>query len=198
MEADEFKEMIKLSNADDFCREQLFSMENWLFDTSADNEIIGNYEQFRAAISEVSGVNPDDIRLVGSARFGFSMSPKPEKRFRAFHDGSDLDVVIVSEGLFAEVWNEFLTAYYNGYTWIKHRHSGDVFRKFLYLPQEERYQTDYLRTAWRRLDGMARQVLLRTGLSRDLKYRLYADWDAAVGYHAYGVRKLQKVLEHVA
>lgn len=176
-----------------FCQDRVFALNSWLFDESNLDEVTGNYADFRAAISDTVGVSEDDVRLVGSARFGLSMSPT--KGVRPFNDQSDLDVVIVSSDLFNEVWDEFRATYYNGYTWVKSRHSGDVFRRFLYLLREGSYETDYLKRTARRLDGMARTVVLRTGLSRDLKYRIYEDWDAAIDYHAHGVRKLQRIIK---
>lgn len=176
-----------------FCQDRVFALDSWLFDEANLDETTGDYADFRAAISDTVGVSEGDVRLVGSARFGLSMSPS--KGVRPFNDQSDLDVVIVSSGLFNEVWGEFRSAYYNGYTWVKSRHSGDIFRKFLYLLREGRYETEYLKKTARRLDGMAKTVVLRTGLSRDLKYRIYEDWGAAIDYHAHGVRKLQRIIQ---
>jgi len=177
-----------------FCQDRVFALDSWLFDESNLDELTGDYVDFRAAISDTVGVSEGDVRLVGSARFGLSMSPS--KGVRPFNDQSDLDVVIVSSDLFNEVWGEFRATYYNGYTWVKSRHSGDIFRRFLNLVRAGNYETDYLKKVARRLDGMARTVVLRTGLSRDLKYRIYEDWDAATEYHAYGVRKLQRIIQN--
>lgn len=177
-----------------FCKDRVFALDNWLFDESNIDEITGNYAEFRAAISETVGVSGDDIRLVGSAKFGLSMSPS--KGVRPFNEQSDLDVIIVSSTLFHEVWGEFRAAYYNGYTWVKDRHSGDIFQRFLNLVRKGGYETEYLKKMALRLDSMAKMVVLRTGLSRDLKYRIYEDWDAATDYHAYGVRKLQRVIQN--
>ena len=194
----EFRNLIANCEPFSFCQDQLFDLSSWLFEHSNLDELTGDYSNFREAVSESIGVEADDIRLVGSSKFGYSMSPKPEKRFRLFTPESDLDVVIVSSDLFSEIWGEFRFAYYNGYGWIKNRHGSDIFRRFLYLLPGERYETTYLRTAARRLDGIAKNVILKTGLSRDLKYRIYASWDDAVDYHAYGVKKLQRALEHAA
>lgn len=198
MSPDDLKSQLSGIDAREFCWDVVFSMESWLFDESGSAELFGTYEDFRTAISHSSGVPADDIRLVGSSRFGVSMSPKPEKLFREFNDQSDLDVIIVSEQLFSEIWGEFLRAYYGGYSWIKGRHGEDVFRRFIYLLGVERYETDYLRDTSRRLDGMKRQVLLSTGLRRKLKYRIYHSWEAAVDYHASGVMTLQRMLEHAS
>ena len=126
-----------------FCQDRVFALNSWLFDESNLDEVTGDYADFRAAISDIVGVSNGDVRLVGSARFGLSMSPS--KGVRPFNDQSDLDVVIISNDLFNEVWGEFRAAYYNGYAWVKSRHSCDVFRRFLYLLREGRYETEYLK-----------------------------------------------------
>lgn len=198
MRPDDLKKLLYGVDPRAFCTEVVFSTASWLFDESGVEELSGNYASFRAAIADSAGVSPDDIRLVGSSRFGVSMNPKPEKLFREFNARSDLDVVIVSEKLFSEIWDAFLKAHYGGYKWIKGRHGEDVFRKFISLLGAERYQTDYLRDTSRRLDGMKKQVLLATGLNRELKYRIYHNWDAALDYHASGVMALQRILGNVA
>lgn len=198
MDVIEFREAIANCDPEAFCQDRLFDMHSWLFEESGLGEITGTYEDFRDAISNSIAVSPDAVRLVGSSKFGVSMSPAPEKFLREFHDESDLDVVVISEELFETVWTEFRTAYYNGYGWIKNRHGSDIFRRFLYLLPGDRYDSAYLRNASRRMDGMSRDVLLRTGLARSLKYRIYASWPDAVGYHAYGIKKLQRALIDVA
>ncbi|MFE3589051.1 hypothetical protein ACFXOY_16160 [Streptomyces niveus] len=45
-----------------------------------------------------------DIFIVGSAKLGFSISPK--KRYQPFGDRSDIDVAIVSHDLYERVWHE--------------------------------------------------------------------------------------------
>ncbi|QGY79304.1 hypothetical protein [Sphingorhabdus lacus] len=198
MDPEEFRALIAACDPEKFCEEQLFQKKSWLFEDSGLDEISSTYEEFRQAIGVATGVDPADIRLVGSSRFGFSMNPKPAKRFRPFNDESDLDVLIVSEQLFSEIWAQFRHAYYNGYAWVKERHGGDIFRRFLYLLREDRYNTSYLRQAAKRMDEMTKEVLLQTGISRTLKYRIYANWTDAVSYHAHGIRKLQRDLQNVA
>lgn len=71
-------------------------------------------------------------------------------------------------------WGEVRKTYYKGYTWVKSRRLGDVIKKFLCPLREWRYETEFLKRTAPRLDNMARTVVLRTDLSRDLKYRIGA------------------------
>jgi hypothetical protein len=58
----------------------------------------------------VDGLVERDIRIVGSARLGFSM--KPRNRLREFTAESDIDVVVVNEALFDWLWIALLVAAY--------------------------------------------------------------------------------------
>lgn len=70
-----------------------------------------SWSEFRKAmVQEVAGLAAPDIRIVGSARFGFSM--KPRNHLRAFTEDSDIDVVVVSDALFDQLWVALLTAAY--------------------------------------------------------------------------------------
>jgi hypothetical protein len=57
------------------------------------------YEIIRAWLSSQLEVNPLEIKLIGSARTGFSMAPPPEFG-KPFGSSSDLDIAIVSSSLF--------------------------------------------------------------------------------------------------
>jgi hypothetical protein len=61
----------------------------------------------------VDGLSPGDIRVVGSGRHGFSM--KPRAGFKVFDDDSDIDVAVVNETVFDQVWLALLVAAYPRY-----------------------------------------------------------------------------------
>jgi hypothetical protein len=66
----------------------------------------GSYSALRASLAESFSLSKVQIFLVGSAKFGFSMSP--EKFGTAFSPHSDIDVDIVSRELFDELWFDLL------------------------------------------------------------------------------------------
>ena len=68
------------------------------------------WDTFRDEIVSALPITRADIRVVGSARFGFSM--KPGRNLRRFTDTSDIDVVIVNQSLFDELWIALLEAAY--------------------------------------------------------------------------------------
>ncbi|MFI7694220.1 hypothetical protein ACIBQ6_34515 [Nonomuraea sp. NPDC049655] len=62
------------------------------------------YIKWRHLVAAELGVDPMAVQLVGSARLGYSMNPT--KNFRKFHEGSDLDIAVISPELFEKAWGE--------------------------------------------------------------------------------------------
>ncbi len=60
------------------------------------------YFSLKNIIADHFKVYPDHVKLVGSAKLGFSL--KPKRLWKAMADDSDIDVVIISEQLFNEFW----------------------------------------------------------------------------------------------
>jgi hypothetical protein len=53
----------------------------------------------------LDGLTEADIRIVGSARLGFSL--RPRNHLREFREESDIDVAVVNATLFDWLWMEF-------------------------------------------------------------------------------------------
>ena len=66
-----------------------------------------SYIQWRHEVATELGVDPIGIQLVGSARLGYSISP--DKGYKLFNEASDLDIAVVSPGLFDGAWAELST-----------------------------------------------------------------------------------------
>lgn len=64
------------------------------------------YEQIRTWLSSRLQINPMEIRIVGSARTGFSLAPSPEFG-KSFTSNSDLDITVISSNLFTKCQEEF-------------------------------------------------------------------------------------------
>lgn len=90
------------------------------------------YEAARGWIAEKTGVPAKNITLFGSARFGYSLSPR--KYGHAFSSASDLDFVVISESLFREVEAAF------------HRWEDDVSAGRTHPPEsDKKYWADNLK-----------------------------------------------------
>jgi hypothetical protein len=68
------------------------------------------WDAFRDELASTLNISRSDIRVVGSARFGFSL--KPGYDLKRFVDTSDIDAIIVNADLFDQLWLALLEAAY--------------------------------------------------------------------------------------
>ncbi len=88
------------------------------------------YESVRSWLSARLDVHAKEIGIVGSARLGASLAPK--KLGKKFSNTSDLDLVIVSKGLFVKLSEEF-------YQWSLAFERSEISAR---NPTEEKYWRD--------------------------------------------------------
>ncbi|WP_152428001.1 hypothetical protein [Dietzia sp. UCD-THP] len=62
------------------------------------------YVRWRHEVAKRLRVDPTGVQLVGSARLGYSLSPR--KNFKLFDAQSDLDIAVVSNEIFDAAWLE--------------------------------------------------------------------------------------------
>lgn len=84
------------------------------------------YFSLRQKISKKFKVHPNEVLIVGSSKLGFSIAPN--KRYVHFGDISDIDVVIVSDELFSNVWSSVYSAWKDKIFW----ETEDDFKKYLF------------------------------------------------------------------
>jgi hypothetical protein len=187
---DEFKALVCGTDAKEFVKDQLFDLECWLFKRG---ELIApgtSYPKFRREIARLLEVNQNEIILVGSSKFGFSMSPR--KAWRAFDpEVSDLDCAIISEPLFRETVDAIRRAYFEGYSHLHQDHAGQIFAGHVVLSGSKTYKSRYLRDVALRLADLQRVALQHLRFEPDVKYRVYESFRVAEAYHTEGVKALQ-------
>lgn len=69
-----------------------------------DNPLL--YENLTQYLGDKLGVSKNQIKLIGSAKTGFSISPRPNYG-KKFSENSDLDFAIIDEKIFNDSVNEF-------------------------------------------------------------------------------------------
>ena len=62
------------------------------------------HSELKHRIATHFDVHPTNVFVVGSAKLGFSIAPG--KRWRLFGETSDVDVAIVSQSLYTNIWHE--------------------------------------------------------------------------------------------
>jgi len=67
------------------------------------------YLAFREAVGRIFGIAPQQVAVMGSARFGFSTSPTKQKKGaeKALDENSDMDLVVISEQIFTSTLESF-------------------------------------------------------------------------------------------
>ncbi|CAA0081302.1 Uncharacterised protein [Zhongshania aliphaticivorans] len=112
----EFKDDLRLLNSLQIVRKHIFNGACHLLDNA-------NYYQLKEDICEYFDVEFNDVLVVGSGKLGFSI--KPQRRYGAFNDESDIDIAVVSTELFQKIWKEAYLYQRSGAYWPK---SADFFK----------------------------------------------------------------------
>jgi hypothetical protein len=187
-----FKDAIVSMPPLDFCRNHLFDAQAWVFAEQSGLSASGSYHDFRVTVANAINTNPNNVAIVGSGKFGFSMAPT--KALRPFSENSDIDVVIVSPELFDTVWSDIRVAIFNGYSQLKSMHSNQIILRFVVLESEHKYSSRYLRNTSIIISDLSKTLNLATRIQRPFKFRIYASWRDVELYHSEGVSKLKEAL----
>jgi hypothetical protein len=178
------------SNPTDFVSRHIFEPIPHAFGTDLDLWVT-----WKRQLATHLEVDPYELVLTGSAATGFSLNPK--KEFRGFNDRSDIDVGVISLHHFDLAW----------------RYLRQLRASWLSLPKKTRraitahrsnyvfagtIATDYMLPLlpfgrpWQAgLDEMAK---VQPTLGRDVKLRIYRDFDSLRSYQAYGIGQLREAL----
>jgi hypothetical protein len=154
----------------------------------------------------IDGVAEADIRIVGSARLGFSL--RPRNHLREFTEDSDIDVVVVNEKLFDWLWIALLVAAYPRMAANREVGGWDVpgraelFAGWL-TPTAIRMDWKIIgqrgvplfqfKQKW--FDALKRAAQHSTKPHNDIQGRLYRTWRHAELYHLFSIAELRRSLE---
>jgi hypothetical protein len=164
-----------------------------------------DWNAFRDAIVSAVGAKREDIRIVGSGRFGFSM--RPRNNLRRFSDDSDIDVLVVNADLFDFFWLSLLTAAYPRNALFQKAGGWGLFaRRELYagwltpvqvhidgkiLGAKARPVLDF-KAKW--FNGLKQAGRYPSRHHHDVQGRLYRTWRHAELYHLHSLSELRRSL----
>lgn len=80
------------------------------------------FNQLQIEIGRHFGIHPSTIIMVGSGKLGFSIAP--DKRYQPFGNESDIDIAVVSENLYRQIWQEVFTYDNSVRNWISREKFG--------------------------------------------------------------------------
>lgn len=156
---------------------------------------LGAWIAWKTKLAKQIDVDPRDVVLTGSAAIGFSLSP--DKNFSAFHEGSDIDVGVVSAFHFDMAWRH-LRQQRTAWLTIGGKTKGAIEAHRKNYVFAGTIATDKMLgilpfgLTWQQaLDQMA---LVEPTLGRDVKLRIYRDYDALRYYQASNIRNLQALV----
>ncbi|EEV50094.1 hypothetical protein Q3F40_08655 [Enterococcus faecium] len=180
--------------ANDFYKTYFKTDEVWYFDNRLSKR--KSSEEYKKMISSIISTHfnipESEYLIVGSAKLGFSLSPY--KKFREFgetisgYGQSDLDIAIVSNSLFNELWEAFKELTYktfvNDYEYI----SSSVFKGYLndkYIFKQISLNTDLKA----KIDKCNISIQDDMGIIEPINYRFYNSWSDLERYTHNGIIK---------
>ncbi len=196
---EEFKKTILTSPLDAVVRQHIFSGMPYVFRDKADS-----LARMTKHLSTAVGIAEECIKIVGSAKLGFSLNP--DNFPRAFLDTSDIDVIVVNEALFDRIWMTLLEWHYPRRLMQLGRVEGEwarLRRKEIYfgwiVPDEIHYEGLSFPHVLKPLRDISVQwfnafqslSLYPEFAARTISGRLYRSWDHALRYHVDGLRQIR-------
>jgi len=164
------------------------------------------WNECRDYLAHEVGAIPEQVTVVGSARFGFSL--KPWNNLKSFHDRSDIDVVVVNADIFDSIWHALLAAAYprppatnwvGG--WLAARKS-ELYTGWV-TPLEIKLDAKIFgvrakpilqfNATW--FNALKRASSFSSRRHEDVNGRLYRTWQHAELYHMHSLSALRKSLD---
>lgn len=188
MDVELIKSALKAKSAEDIYNDYFISGEVWIFKNIYGNNWFEYYDKFRKYVAQKLCVHYNNIGIAGSAKLGFSLNPT--KNYKPFDENSDIDIIIVSQKLFNDFWEQYLHDSYNPTTKIKNlsRVSFCIFRKYLTL---DCFRNNEFYNEWQRTtNGFEKDIQLIFQINNPVHYRIFESWDSVKLYYISSINEL--------
>jgi hypothetical protein len=152
------------------------------------------YRAWKRKLAKLIDVDPLNITIIGSGGIGFSLSP--HKNFKPFSKTSDIDVAVISEHYFLVSWRALRglklpdVRNYKDREAIKEHRTNYIYWGTIATDKVLHY-LPFVRPWTEALSSMAGE---RPTEEREIKIRLYRDYDALRAYHMSGLETLKTTL----
>lgn len=195
---EDFKGIILDTPLESIVQEYLFQGTPYVFRDKPES-----LDRLTKHLSTAIKLPEEGIKVVGSAKIGFSLNP--DNFPRAFLDSSDIDVLVVNEALFDRIWMTLLEWHYPRRLMQLGRVEGEwaqLRRKEIYfgwiIPDEIRYEGLSFPHVLKPLRDISAQwfnafqslSLYPEFAARTISGRLYRSWAHALRYHVDGLRQI--------
>lgn len=162
----------------------------YLFDGNAES-----FREWRHTLCDQLKVDAACLLIIGSAAVGLSLSP--HKNLKPFRATSDVDVAVVSTHYFDIVWRWLRSLGAERYAWppdVQHSITEHRARLVYWgiVATDKLLAYTPLGSAW--LPALAEVTKEGKAAGRDVKIRLYRDFEALRAYQVQGIRELNRKL----
>ena len=185
----------------DFYMKHIVKSHNWYFSSYLQipsDELVDKMDFFKEIVSSNFGISFHNLQIVGSAKTGYSLSPK--KVLRPFHDeipgkpSSDIDIAIVSQKLFERYWEKARHVKRIQYQTYYTNLTKSIFRG--YINDKDLVEIGGVTREWDALINPINVTLQdKLGFVHPITYRLYRSWDDLEDYQLGGISKAKRALE---
>ena len=190
MNSIELQEALKTRGSKFVYNQVLLNEDVYLLRARYEAEAPRIYHEIKMAASDTLDVPVKNVAIVGSAKTGYSLTPG--RNYSPFNDESDLDLVLVSENLFRELW-ECQLNFVNSATGQQYSTvAKNIFKHFISNKAEEVQgdQIEYFADWISKVDKLRQTLQLNFKLPTEINYRVYDAWKYVEQYHVAGLNAL--------
>ncbi|MGN0499357.1 MAG: hypothetical protein ACI4F6_09915 [Acutalibacteraceae bacterium] len=183
------KSIIASKSADEIYNDFFISGDIWIFKRLYGDKWFEKYDEFKKYVAKKLCVHYNNIGIAGSAKLGFSLNPT--KNYKIFDDDSDIDIIVVSQKLFNEFWEQYLYDSYNPTARVNNinKVSFSIFRKYLTL---DCFRNNEYYNEWQRLTGgFEKDIQVLFQINNEIHYRIFESWDSVKMYYVSSINKLK-------
>lgn len=154
------------------------------------------YYEMRKSICEKFDIHPQNFAIVGSAKVGFSLAP--QKYGEKFSESSDIDIVLVSDKLFEDLWLSLIefrrTTVYKLSSMLQERFSNLQKTLFYGIIRFDKLSNDFTlaKQWWKFFNEISNDE--RFG-PRRIRAAFFKGWKHASFYYEDGLRILRQNYE---
>lgn len=192
---EKIKEDLLNSSVRDFYMKYLLRADNWYFEKILqidEKDIIHAVDDFKMLVSGAMDIGFNNVVMVGSAKIGYSLSPK--KFLKTFTDEgesrSDIDIAIISPQLFDYFWKLFRNSYDVTKEGFYRYISRSIYRG--YISDIDLHNIEECRVDWLGMSNEStRQLQRKMYFRHEIHYRIYRDWKDMEEYHMQVIEQLK-------
>ncbi|MBZ2405151.1 hypothetical protein [Liquorilactobacillus hordei] len=193
METTEIIENLYKMKTEEFFFKYFVKSPTWYFEKvlsiTSQQEEIDMLDIFRSIISKKLDIDFGNSQIVGSAKIGFSLNPN--KHLKQFDDDSDIDIAIISERIFNDLWKKLLEESASNYFINYARYSSCIFKGYL---NDKTLSTDDFTdiNIQNSFSEISKALRYELSIQHEINYRIYKDWRS---FNIYQKKSIEKIKE---